>query len=44
MGVIPANAERNWETIQDRFHPEVIRHLWLLIDTFLTLKVDSQIV
>lgn len=20
MGVIPANAERNWETIQDRFH------------------------
>lgn len=23
--------------------PEVICHIWLLIDIFLTLKVDSQI-
>lgn len=37
MGVIPANAERNWETIQDRFHK-----IWLFVASKINKGINES--
>ena len=38
MGVIPANAERNWETIQDRFH----KIFWLFVASKINKGINES--